>query len=79
MDISEQISRMAEEYDSDLSGEVAQVRAFTQGLLVGGVMRQKLLKVAHVETPKDSEGNYLHHFIIVTESGIRLKVSVEGA
>ena len=75
--ISEQISQLAEEYDESTEVERGQVRAFAQGLIVGGMLRQSMLKVASVETPKDEHGEYLHYATVITESGIRLRISVE--
>lgn len=77
MDLSEEITKLADSYDEDAEAEKQSVRAFAQGMLAGGAARQSMLKVAEVETPRDENGDYLPYFVIVTQSGIRLKVTVE--
>lgn len=77
-DISERISRLADEYDESQEADKGAVRALAQGLIAGGLLRQSMLKVVEVETPKDASGNYLHHIVAVMESGIRVRITVEA-
>lgn len=76
--ISEQISQLAEEYDESQEADKGAVRALAQGLIAGGLLRQSMLKVAEVETPKDENGDYLHHIVAIMESGIRVRITVEA-
>ena len=55
-----------------------------QGALAGEAMKAAAserptlpIKVREVLMPHDRDGNYENHFIVVTTSGIRLKVTVE--
>jgi len=81
MSLSDEISRLASEYDPVREADASAVRAYAQGLLTGVVMRGDLpIKLAHsgsVMTPQDDQGNYLDHFFITTQEGHRLKVTVE--
>lgn len=54
------------------------IAAFTLGCLRGTVTRPDFpLQVDHVEHGMDDEGLYDNHFIIVTHSGRRIRVTVE--
>lgn len=77
MGISEEITRLAAEFDPQKDQEKLAVRAAMQGALLGGARAQSVIKIADMKLGMDPDGNYEHHFIIVTESGIRIRVSVE--
>ena len=62
--------------------DASSVAKFLQGLLVGMIeksLAQGLfpLRVEEIRAPQDGAGNYKDHFILITKSGIRLKVTVE--
>lgn len=61
--------------------EAEAVASFLQGSLAGMVQKAAvdgtlMLKVSEVQQRQDARGDHLDHFIVVTESGIRLKVRV---
>jgi hypothetical protein len=75
--LSDQISRLAAEFDPQKQADADGVRAFIQGILAGGMARSSLVKIDSIETPLDEQGDYLHYFVVVTQSGIRVRVNVE--
>lgn len=86
MSLSEEISRLAQEYDRNQRAltptDENATRAFVQGMLCAEMMKQRdpttqVLKVDTVEQVLDTEGNYLPYFTVVTRSGARIRVSVE--
>jgi hypothetical protein len=82
--LSDEISRLAQEYDPEREADAAAARSLTQGLLVGEMLAQsrinnpyRVLKVRSVEQDMDEQGNYNPYFTVVTESGHRIRVTVE--
>lgn len=64
--------------------ETEAVRAFLQGILAGTCLQPGIrtsMKIASVDVETDLTGEYRDHFIVTTDSGIRLKVriTVEGS
>lgn len=74
----------------DSDGDMAFVRPMLQGMLAGTVLKWVAqqqgdpggggmpLKIADIEIIMDSDADYLPYFVVVTESGLRLRVTVEG-
>lgn len=84
MNLSDEISRLAESYDPDREADAQASRALAQGILVGTMLSQsrvnnphRVLKVNVVEQDLDAQGNYNHYFVVETENGHRIKVTVE--
>lgn len=84
--MSDEVAKALEEYEAEQlalanSAEASEIRALAQGIIVGSILRLKnegtLLKMSDVELAQDENGDYEHHFTIVTESGIRICVTTE--
>ena len=57
----------------------AQVRAFLHGLISGWLHSgaQEYIKIVDLDQQVNSDGSYHHYTDVTTESGVRLRVSVE--
>lgn len=83
MNLSDEISRLAQEYDPEADLDAKAARSFTQGMLFGELMKQmpgnlgRIVKVVDLEQEIDEEGQYLPYFVIVYESGARVRVTLE--
>jgi len=54
------------------------VAKFLQGQLAGLALSHRLdIKIADVTVPIDAQGDYEDHFVVTTEAGHRIRVSVE--
>lgn len=80
------VTRAVEDYEAEQiaraeSVEGEEVRALIQGLLAGTMAQfmrtPTVVNIEDVEIPQDADGNYLHHFTVVTKSGLRFRVSVD--
>lgn len=79
MGLSEEITRLANEYDPEREFDARSVAKLIQGSLYMYTARDltQIVKTADVELNTDANGNYADYFTIVTESGLRIRVSVE--
>lgn len=83
MNISDEISRLAQEYDPEREADAKATRAFTQGMLFAEMAKQlpsnpnRIIKVIDLEQEKDADGNYLPYFTVVYESGARIRITLE--
>jgi hypothetical protein len=59
--------------------EAWQLLAMIQGMMAGMAMRpdglSSVVQVKTIETPQDDFGNYLDHFVVVTRSDRRIRVT----
>lgn len=79
MNPADEVSRYVESLESEVDADSKKVRAFIQGGLLGfanGPLKG-IVHIADVEQDLDVDGEYLHHFTIITKSGRRFRVNVE--
>ena len=90
MDIQEQITKLANEYDPDYEVDAQASRALLQGTIwglvqktlsetpAGQVPRVGACAVAGVVQEVDDDGSYRNYFIIKTGAGHQIKVTFEA-
>lgn len=81
-DISRRVSELASAYDENQEWEARSVARLIQGGLFGLALNidsplRRFVRIHDVEQLQDEEGTYLPHFTVVTESGLRIRISVE--
>lgn len=64
-----------------VADEAVLLAHFLQGTLLGCLLRERAedrlaLKIANIEPAVSSQGDYEDHFIVTTDSGIKLRVTV---
>lgn len=82
--LSEQISALADEYDPVKERDGGDIRALLQGAMYMAASLDRpvpplgeLIKIKEVEQGRDSNGDYLPYYVIVTVSGHRIRVTLE--
>lgn len=75
---SKLISELANTWDPEKEAEAYSISAFLQGVLAATCMDEMIthVKTKTVETPQ-RDGTYERFFTVVTESGHRIRVTVE--
>jgi len=83
-DLSEEISKLAEQFDPEREADAQSVRSLVQGAMYMQASLnaptpplRSLVKIRDVEQLVDEHGNYQPWYTIITESGHRLRVTLE--
>lgn len=75
------VSEYVNSYESRAKndGQASQIASFAQGLIFGWANMDfsDRLKVRSVEQSWDADGNYENYMVVVTESGLRIRITVE--
>ena len=80
-ELSKLVTETAEKFieDEDRVADGMTIRALVQGMLLGQMMDtgKQIIKIAQIRQETDEHGNYLPFFVVETEAGHRILVSVE--
>jgi hypothetical protein len=83
-ELSAQITKLAESYDPIRDSDAAMMRSLLQGMMVATAALNKpspplssLVKIRDVEQERDEFGDYLPYYVIVLQSGTRIRVTLE--
>jgi len=78
MTYGDKLTELVNAWDPEREADAKAVAAFLQGAIAGSAMHGDLnVKVQTVETPQRG-GDYLNYIVIVTESGHRIRITVEA-